>query len=124
MVCIGHVNILSLGHALKDLLHKKYLVVNFDSLESAYELLITLPGTELSKTLKIKQPLVVITQNLRNKISQGWVGAIDPLSWIDSLGDVLESVRNEIVKFTVDDTFGSIVLLQGNIKNVLAADVA
>lgn len=40
------------------------------------------------------------------------------------MGDVLESMWNEIVKFTVDDTFGSIVLLQGEIKNVLATDVA
>lgn len=54
MVCIRHVYILSLGHALQDLFDKKYFVVDFDSLESAYELFITFPGTKLSKTLKIK----------------------------------------------------------------------
>lgn len=54
MICVRHVYILCLGHTLKDLFHKKYFVVDFDSLESAYELFITLPGTKLPETFKIK----------------------------------------------------------------------
>lgn len=110
-VGIRHLNILRPFHTLNDLLDERDFVLGFDSLEATDKGLVTLPRPNLPQTLKIQQPFIFVTQDIRYQIGQQRICALNPLSWIDALGDVLESVGEDVIEFSVDDAFRCVELL-------------
>lgn len=57
------------------------------------------------------QPLILITQNIRNEIGEQGISALNPLSGVYALRDVLQLGLHYVVKLTVDNAFRSVELL-------------
>ena len=104
-------NVLRPLNTLNNLLDESDLVLCLDPLEATYKILITLPRPYLPETLKVMQPLVFVTEDIRNEISKQSVCALDPLPRIDSLWNVLQFRMHYVVELAVNYALGSVKLL-------------
>lgn len=92
-VWVRHLHILCTLHAFHDLLNESDFVLRFDPLEATDEVLIALPGLDLLQALEVEQPLIIISQYIGDQVRQQSIRALNPLTRIDSLRHVLESLR-------------------------------
>lgn len=51
----------------------------------------------MDQVLQVVQPLVIVTEVLRDQSCESGVGAVDPLPWVDALAYVLEVIRVNVV---------------------------
>jgi hypothetical protein len=116
--------ILSLSHTAQDRLNQHDLVFGFDPLEPADEVLVTFPRPNLSETLKVEQPLVIVSQDVGDELSQAWVNTLNPLPWIYAKRNVLKLLGKQIVKLSINHTFRRIQLLHRESHYLLACNIA
>lgn len=102
MPILNGLSVLSLSDTRQDLLNENHLVLRLDPLEPTDEVLITLPWPDLPQTIKVEEPLVIVSENVRDELSKVRVGALDPLSWVDTLWNVLELLGQKIIQLPVN----------------------
>ena len=75
------------------------LVLPLDFDESVLKGLVGCVWSELLEVLKGSDPFVNSAEGITNQIRKGWVAAVDPSSWGDTIGLILKFTLIKVVEF-------------------------
>ena len=79
---------------------QSFLVLDFDCNELILELLVSGIWHQVSQVIEGSDPLIDSSEGLTDEIGESWVAAMNPSSWSDSVGLVLEFTWIKSIEFT------------------------
>ena len=78
------------------------LVLSLDLDESIHEVFVSCIGSQLLQVVERRDPLVDATEGVTDQVGELWITAVDPSSWSDTVGLVLEFTRVQLVELFED----------------------
>ena len=78
------------------------LVLSLDLDESIHEVFVGCIGSQLLQVVERCDPLVDATEGVTDQVRELWITAVDPSSWSDTVGLVLDFTRVQLVELFED----------------------
>jgi hypothetical protein len=97
-------------------------VLLFDLDELLLELLVVSIWDQFSQVVNSGDPFINSTECITDELGESWVAAMDPSSWSNSIGLVLELSRIQLIEFTENSLFKKLRVESSNTVNSVGAD--